>query len=212
MMAKTQPVARPYDVALIGGGIMSATLGMLLRHLEPTWSIAIFERLPEVAQEASAAWNNAGTGHAGLCELNYTGEKPDGSIDISKAIAVNEQFQLSRQLWATLVEAGILRKPETFINPMPHMTFVRGAADVNFLRHRHETLSAHPLFASMRFSDKAEQIGEWAPLLTAERDGGETLAATHDITGSDIDFGTLTGQMIHYLERSGVAVHRRNEV
>ncbi|GAB4589286.1 malate dehydrogenase (quinone) [Nocardia sp. IFM 10818] len=212
MTTKTQPTARPYDVALVGGGIMSATLGILLRHLEPTWSIAVFERLPDVAQEASAAWHNAGTGHAGLCELNYTPEKPDGSIDIAKAITVNEQFQLSRQLWATLVEAGILRKPESFINPVPHMTFVQGAEDVNFLRKRHETLSAHPLFASMRFSDKVERIGDWAPLLTEERTGGEPIAATHDITGSDIDFGTLTDQMIHYLERSGVAVHRRNEV
>ncbi|UFS93939.1 malate dehydrogenase (quinone) [Nocardia huaxiensis] len=203
---------RPYDVVLIGGGIMSATLGILLKHLEPSWSIAVYERLPELGAEASAAWNNAGTGHSGLCELNYTTENPDGSLDITTAAAVNEQFQLSRQLWAALVEAGILGKPTSFINPVPHMTLVQGIEDSQFLRHRHEKLSEHPLFASMRFSSAAKTIEEWAPLVARGRLPSEWLAATRDITGSDVDFGALTRQMFTYLETAGVSVHLRNEV
>ncbi|MEV6767724.1 malate dehydrogenase (quinone) [Nocardia sp. NPDC051030] len=212
MSSRTQAPLRPYDVVLIGGGVMSATLAILLKHVEPTWSIAVFERLPEVAQEASAAWHNAGTGHAGLCELNYTSENPDGSIDFEKAVTVNEQFQQSRQLWAALVEAGVLGKPETFINPMPHMTLVQGSDDVKFLRRRQEAMSAHPLFTSMRFSDDPKVIGDWAPLLTQSRESTEPIAATRDITGSDIDFGELTAQMFHYLKSAGVTVYRRNEV
>ncbi|WP_306362997.1 malate dehydrogenase (quinone) [Nocardia sp. CC227C] len=201
-----------YDVVLIGGGIMSATLGILLRHLEPTWSIAVYERLAEVAAEASAAWNNAGTGHAGLCELNYTSEKPGGGVDIEKALRVNEQFQLTRQLWAHLVEEGILDKPREFINPVPHMTFVRGADDVDFLRRRHAALTEHPLFGSMRFSADPEIIGEWAPLLLRGRAKGEPIAATRDITGSDVDFGALTRKLFAHLETLGVDVYLRHEV
>ena len=71
---------------LIGAGIMSATLGALLRLVEPDWSITIIERLDGAAAESSDPWNNAGTGHSALCELNYTPETPDGTIDISKAV------------------------------------------------------------------------------------------------------------------------------
>ncbi|WP_339381139.1 malate dehydrogenase (quinone) [Nocardia jejuensis] len=212
MPMKTQAGLRPYDVVLIGGGIMSATLAILLKHLEPTWTIAVFERLPEVGAEASAAWHNAGTGHAGLCELNYTSENPDGTIDIDKAVAVNEQFQLTRQLWAALVEAGILGKPETFINPMPHMTLVHGREEVDFLRRRHEVMSGHHLFENMRFSDDLDTIGQWAPLLTRDRAAGEPIAATRDITGSDVDFGELTEQMFHHLRWQDVEIHRSCEV
>ncbi|MFE3192063.1 malate dehydrogenase (quinone) [Nocardia sp. NPDC059240] len=209
---RTQLPLRPYDVVLIGGGIMSATLAMLIKHLEPSWTIAVYERLPEVGSEASAAWNNSGTGHAGLCELDYTVENPDGSIDIEPALALNEQFQLTRQLLASLVESKVLRDPSTFINPVPHMTLARGRDEVDFLRRRHETLSAHHLFANMRFSDDPAVIGEWAPLLTAGRDASEPIAATRDITGSDIDFGELTGQLFHWLRWRDVEIHRNCEV
>ncbi|WP_067716452.1 malate dehydrogenase (quinone) [Nocardia yamanashiensis] len=209
---KTQAALRPYDVVLVGGGIMSATLAMLLKHLEPDWTIAVFERLPEVGSEASAAWNNSGTGHAGLCEIDYTGELPDGSIDIGHALELNERFQQTRQFLGSLVEAGILGKPDTFINPVPHMTFVRGESDVNFLRRRHETLASHPLFGSMRFSADRKAIGEWAPLLTRERDAADAIAATHDVTGSDIDFGEITRQLFHHLRWKDVEIHRNCEV
>ncbi|MEV0461773.1 malate dehydrogenase (quinone) [Nocardia tengchongensis] len=209
---RTQLPLRPYDVVLIGGGIMSATLAVLIKHVEPSWTIAVYERLPEVGSEASAAWNNSGTGHAGLCELDYTREHPDGSIDIEPALELNEQFQLTRQLWASLVGSGILRKPETFINPVPHMTLARGKDEVDFLRRRHETMSAHHLFSNMRFSDDPEVIAEWAPLLTAGRDASEPIAATRDITGSDVDFGELTGQLFHWLRWQDVEIHRNCEV
>lgn len=211
-MTNTQASLRPYDVVLVGGGIMSATLGLLLKHLEPTWTIAIYERLPNLAAEASDPWNNSGTGHAGLCELNYTAERPDGSIDIAAALTVNEQFQQTRQLWAALVQAGILGEPRTFINPVPHMTLVHGKDDVDYLRRRHETLSANELFSSMRFSDDPEVVGEWAPLLTAARESAEPLAATRDVTGSDVDFGALTKQIFAYLRSVDVAVNLRCEV
>ncbi|MGV9668832.1 malate dehydrogenase (quinone) [Nocardia niigatensis] len=209
---RTQLPLRPYDVVLIGGGIMSATLAMLIKHLEPSWTIAVYERLPEVGSEASAAWNNSGTGHAGLCELDYTPQNPDGTIDIEPALELNEQFQLTRQLWASLVESGVLRKPETFINPVPHMTLARGRREVDFLRRRHETMSAHHLFANMRFSDDPKVIAEWAPLLTAGRDDTEPIAATRDITGSDVDFGELTVQLFHWLRWQDVEIHRNCEV
>ncbi|MFI6868117.1 malate dehydrogenase (quinone) [Nocardia sp. NPDC050406] len=199
-------------MVLIGGGIMSATLGILLKQVEPTWSIAVYERLPELAGEASAAWHNAGTGHAGLCELNYTSESPDGTVDIAKALRVNEQFQLSRQLWASLVDAEILGKPQEFINPVPHMTFVRGARDVEYLRRRHRAMSDNVLFGAMQFSEDPEVIEEWAPLLLRGRAKDEPIAATRDITGSDVDFGALTRQLFAHLRTVGVDVYTRHEV
>ena len=60
------------DIVLVGGGIMSATLGAMLRELEPSWSQMVIERLDAPAMESSSRWNNAGTGHSALCELNYT--------------------------------------------------------------------------------------------------------------------------------------------
>ena len=119
-------VTEPVDVVLIGGGIMSATLGTLLSELQPDWKIVVYERLHDVGLESSNAWNNAGTGHAALCELNYMPEGKDGSVDPAKAISINEQFQQSRQFWSSLVERGVLDAPQTFINSAPHMTFVRG--------------------------------------------------------------------------------------
>ncbi|MBO0843613.1 MAG: malate:quinone oxidoreductase, partial [Nocardioides sp.] len=130
----------PVDVVLIGGGIMSATLGVLLQELEPTWSIKMIERLDTLAEESSGPWNNAGTGHSALCELNYTPQKADGSVDISKAVQVNEQFQLSRQLWSFLVENGRIPNPDAFIHTTPHMSFVWGADNVAYLKARYEAL------------------------------------------------------------------------
>src|SRR6478735_1526708 len=131
-------VYKKTDVILIGAGIMSATLGSLLKELAPEWEIKVCEKLASAGEESSNEWNNAGTGHAALCELNYTSEKPDGSIDISKAITINEQFQLSRQFWSYLVESKLIHNPEDFIRPLPHMSMVQGEADVKFLRKRFE--------------------------------------------------------------------------
>lgn len=199
----TNAGAEQLDIALIGGGIMSATLGALIRILEPTWRIGIFERLDDVAQESSNAWNNAGTGHAALCELNYTPERPDGSIDISKAVTINEQFQVSREFWHHLSAAG--RLPGDFLSPTPHMTFVRGAENVDFLRRRVEALCAHPLFSDMEFSDDPAVIAGWAPLLMADRVGDEPVAATRATAGTDVDFGALTRHLFDFVT-SGVDV------
>jgi malate dehydrogenase (quinone) len=196
-------VNKPIDVALIGGGIMSATLGTLLKQLEPTWNIHIFERLSQVALESSNPWNNAGTGHSALCELNYTPEREDGSIDISGAVKVNEQFQISRQFWSHLLEVGALPDPSAFINSTPHMSFVWGEDNVEYLRKRYEALKGHPLFAGMEFSTEAAVIRGWAPLLIPGRRKDQPIAATRIAAGTDIDFGALTGLLTNYLTSNG---------
>jgi malate dehydrogenase (quinone) len=182
----------PIDVVLIGGGIMSATLGALIQRVQPDWSIRIYEALGEVAEESSNPWNNAGTGHAALCELNYTPEAPDGSINPAKAVSINEQFQLSRQFWASLVEAGDLPDPKGFINSTPHMTFVRGRDNVAYLRTRYAALKDQPLFAGMEYSEDPAVIAEWAPLLMKKRSTKQKIAATRATAGTDVDFGALT--------------------
>src|SRR5690606_29169666 len=140
---------------------MSATLGTLIKQVRPDWSMEIYESAVEVASESSNAWNNAGTGHAALCELNYMPEAPDGSLSPAKAIQINEQFQLSRQWWSSLVRAGVLGEPSSFINATPHMTFVRGEENVDYLRRRHAILKNEPLFADLEFSEDPNQIAEW---------------------------------------------------
>lgn len=200
------------DVLLIGGGIMSATLGTLLQELQPTWKIALFERLSDVALESSNAWNNAGTGHAALCELNYMPEGKDGSVDPAKAISINEQFQQSRQLWSSLVERGVLDAPSTFINSAPHMTFVQGEKDVAYLKKRYESLKEEPLFAGIEYSEDSRVINTWAPLLMQKRRKGEPFAATRVPAGTDVDFGALTRQLLAHLAENGADVRTNTEV
>ncbi len=180
---------------------MSATLGVLLRNLEPSWNIQIFERLGESALESSNPWNNAGTGHSALCELNYTPMRADSTIEISSAVTVNEQFQVSRQFWAHLIGAGQLPEPSSFITATPHMSFVWGESNVEYLRKRYEALKDHPLFAGMEFSTDARTIRSWAPLMIPGRLKSQPIAATHIASGTDVDFGALT----HALNASLVA-------
>jgi malate dehydrogenase (quinone) len=196
-------VNKPVDVVLIGGGIMSATLGTLLKQLEPDWDVTIFERLGEDALESSNPWNNAGTGHSALCELNYTPQKADGSIDITSAVKVNEQFQVSRQFWSFLVKDGLLPDPKAFINPTPHMSFVWGEDNVEYLRKRYEALKDHPLFAGMEFSTDAATIRSWTPLMIPGRKKSQPIAATRILAGTDVDFGALTGLLITGLTENG---------
>ncbi|HEY9790444.1 MAG TPA: FAD-dependent oxidoreductase, partial [Candidatus Obscuribacterales bacterium] len=196
------------DVVLIGAGIMSATLAVLLKELEPGIKIEIFEKLETAAEESSNAWNNAGTGHAALCELNYTPPKKDGSIDISKALEVNAEFDVSRQLWAHLVKDGTIKDPRSFIHPVPHLSFVRGTDDVAFLKKRFEALSAHYRYQGMQFSQDKKQIGEWVPLVMEGRDPAEEVAATRIDCGTDVNYGALTNMLIDSLkEKDGVSVH-----
>jgi len=191
---------------------MSATLGALLHELEPTWSITILERLGDVALESSSPWNNAGTGHSALCELNYTPEKPDGTIDISQAVKVNEQFQVTRQFWSFLVSEGMLPEPDRFINPVPHMSFVWGQDNVDYLRRRFEALKDHPLFRGMEFSDDATTIRTWAPLLIPGRRKDEPIAATRITAGTDVDFGSLTRLLLDGLVKSGATLRLEHRV
>ena len=201
-----------YDVILIGGGVMSATLAALLATLDPRLRTRTFEKLDAVARESSDPWNNAGTGHSALCELNYTSRRPDGSVDISKAVAINEQFQVSRQLWASFVERGVLGDPAGFINSVPHMSFIPGDAGADYLAARQAALSANPLFSTMTYSDDRLAIAEWAPLLVEGRDPGERIAVTHSVDGTDVDFGSLTRRLFAHVTASGGELTRGHAV
>src|SRR6185295_6735155 len=180
---------REPDVALIGAGIMSATLGVLLKELEPSLAIEMFEILDDCALESSDAWNNAGTGHAANCEMNYTPERPDGSVDISRALQVNVEFDLSRQFWTYLVRNGVIADPRSFIHPVPHMSFVHDAAGVAFLKKRFAAMSAHHCYEGMQYSDDRKEIAGWVPLVTEGRSAGEAVAMTRIDTGADVNYG-----------------------
>jgi malate dehydrogenase (quinone) len=195
------------DVVLVGGGIMSATLAILLKELQPDLTITLFETLAGVAGESSNAWNNAGTGHAALCELNYTPEQADGTVPVGKAVEINEAFEVSRQFWASLVERNVLTEPSKFVNTVPHMSFVHGAENVAFLRKRHEALRANHAFREMEFSDDPARLAEWIPLIMEGRDPAEPVAATRADSGTDVNFGSLTRMLISHLARQdGVSV------
>ena len=201
------------DIVLIGAGIMSATLGVLLKQLMPDARIKILERLDEVAAESSDAWNNAGTGHSALCELNYTPEKPDGSIAIDKAIQIAESFEISKQFWASLVEKDLISMPGKFIRTIPHMSFVLGDANVSFLKKRYEKMEKSHLFKGMSYSEDFNLIKKWIPLVMEGRPETEKVAATRMEIGTDVNFGALTRAMLRYLWRQeGVELNLAHEV
>ncbi|HTY32408.1 malate dehydrogenase (quinone) [Mycobacterium sp.] len=199
------------DVVLVGAGIMSATLGALLRRLEPDWSITLVERLDAVGAESSSPWNNAGTGHSALCELNYTPQNPDGSIDITKAVRINEQFQVTRQFWAYAVENGILTD-RGFVNPIPHVSFVRGAQRVDYLRRRQRALAGNPLFARTELIDDADEFARRLPFMAARRDFSEPVALNWAADGTDVDFGALARQLVGFCVRGGTTALFGHEV
>lgn len=200
------------DVILIGAGIMSATLGTMLKELKPEWNIKVFEKLDQAGEESSNEWNNAGTGHAALCELNYTTEKPDGSVDISKAIKINEQFQLSMQFWSFLVNNKLINNPQDFIMPLPHMSMVQGEENVAFLKKRFEAMSNNPLFKGMEFSDDPEKLMEWIPLIMKDRPANEAIAATKIDSGTDVNFGALTRMLFEHLKSKNVDIKYKHKV
>jgi malate dehydrogenase (quinone) len=211
-MPQTTIPGKP-DVVLIGAGIMSATLGTMLKELEPSLTVTMLETLDDCAEESSKAWNNAGTGHAANCELNYTPQRPDGSVDISRAIEVNVEFDLSRQLWAYLVKKGAIADPRAFIHPCPHMSFVWGKENVEFLQARYKAMSAHHCYHGMEYSEDRKQIAEWAPLIIEGRDENEAIAATRIVTGTDVDYGSLTHLLVAQLSaQSKFSVHYKQRV
>ncbi|MDN6019425.1 MAG: malate dehydrogenase (quinone), partial [Enterobacterales bacterium] len=190
------------DFLLIGGGIMSASLGTWLQELQPEWKQVMVEKLDGVALESSNGWNNAGTGHSANMELNYTPERPDGTIDVSKALDINEQFMISRQFWSAQVKRGVLNDPHAFINSTPHMSFVWGDKNVNYLQKRYAALQQTTLFQGMKFSTDHAQIQQWAPLVMNGRDANQKVAATWTPVGTDVNYGEITRQLIGSLKKN----------
>jgi len=187
------------DVLVVGAGIMSATLASMLKQLNPEFSITMVERLDSIAAESTSGWNNAGTGHAAYCELNYTSEQSDGSIEIAKALKINRAFETTMQFWSFLVEQGALPSPENFINPTPHMSFVWGEDNVRFLKNRFETLTQHAQFADMEYSEDKDTLSQWMPLIMEGRDPNQKVAATRVPYGSDVNFSAVTRYLIEHL-------------
>lgn len=188
------------DVILIGSGIMSSTLGAVLKEMDPSMRIQLYECTEGLADEASNGWHNAGTGHAGLCELSYTPNYgADGEVDVDKAIEIFDMFEHSLQFWGHAVRRGIVENPKDFINPVPHLSFVYGQKQVDFLRSRHKQMSAHHFFSDMEYTEDRETIKEWAPLILEGRDPNEPVAMTKAPYGSDVNFGALAGHFIKWL-------------
>ncbi|WP_328219564.1 malate dehydrogenase (quinone) [Corynebacterium argentoratense] len=210
-MATTQTQTAEVDVALIGAGIMSATLGAMLKQLEPTWSQVVFERLDAPAEESSSPWNNAGTGHSALCELNYTPEVA-GKVQTAKAIAVNEKFQVARQFLANQLEQGVLSDARDFINQVPHVSFGHGADQVEYLKKRYEALSKHPLFPGMEYTEDPDKFSEFLPLMGKGREFSEGVAISWTEVGTDINYGALTKQFLAGAVKSGTEIRYGHEV
>lgn len=212
-MTSKLPAENNYDLICIGGGIMSATLALITKLLDPEAKIIIFERLEQVAEESSEAWNNAGTGHSALCELNYTPEREDGSIDISKALKIFQQYETTKQFWAFLVEEGFIEEPDRFVRTVPHHSWVRGKDDVEFLKKRFKEMKSHPMFDSMKYSENFETLRKWFPLIMQDRNEDEVMAATRMEIGTEVNFERITERYIKILEEEfEVPVLRGHEV
>ncbi|MEG1199532.1 MAG: malate dehydrogenase (quinone), partial [Algoriella sp.] len=204
---------QPQEVVLIGAGIMSATLSILLKKINPAIKISVFEKLDKIGFESSDAFNNAGTGHSAFCELNYTPIDKNGVVNIDKAINIAKQFETSKEFWSYLVENNYVSSPEKFLRPTPHMSFVWGDDDVNFLKKRYEKLSQHPLFKEMEYSEDFAKIKEWSPLIVEGRTSGEKVAATHMNLGTDVNFGELTRQIFKgLLAKNEITLETEHEV
>ncbi|QBE62040.1 malate dehydrogenase (quinone) [Pseudoduganella lutea] len=204
---------KPVDVVLVGAGVMSATLGTMLHELQPGLTMQMFERLDTVSAESSDAMNNAGTGHSGFAELNYTPEMPDGSVETKKAVDINEQFEVSKQFWAYQVQKGYLGDPRTFINNVPHMSFVWGDDNIAFLQKRYAALQKENLFKGMIYTEDQEQLRKWIPLVMNGRDKNQKVAATRMEIGTDVNYGTLTRSMVkHLTEKGGMTLSLRHQV
>lgn len=201
------------DVVLVGAGIMSATLAVLLKELDPGLKLEVVELMDSGAAESSNPWNNAGTGHAGLCELNYTPPAADGSIDIKKAVHINTQFEVSKQFWAYLARKGTFGSARSFINPVPHLSFVQGENGISFLKTRFEAMSKHHAFSSMEYTEDKAKLAEWMPLMMPGRPADERIAATRMMNGTDVNFGALTNQLLSHLSSApGTQIKYRSRV
>ncbi|MEY3895922.1 MAG: hypothetical protein RLZZ214_1442 [Verrucomicrobiota bacterium] len=210
-MIQSTHVGNP-DVILIGSGVMSANLGALLKRLDPRLTIQLYEVTDGLAQESSDGWNNAGTGHAGICELSYTPKREaDGSVNVNKVIEIFEQFEHSKQFWSYAVASGMVDRPKDFINPVQHLSFVHGAEQVDFLKARHAGMAAHHFFREMEYSTDRASIASWAPLLLEGR-GDVPIAATKMDAGTDVNFGAISRKLLRWLgqqEGCGIASGHR---
>jgi malate dehydrogenase (quinone) len=210
---KTYPPCAEADVVLVGGGIMSTTLGVILQHLEPSWKIVLYEGLHAAGEEATNGWNNAGTGHTAFCELNYMPEDAQGNMSDKKAVSIAEAFQLSIQFWSSLVSCGDIPQPKNFINTTPHMSFVWGEKNVAFLKKRFEILSKQPLFKGMEFTEDPKKITEWAPLLMKEReDMTGPFAATRHPHATDVNFGEVCKSLVKIMAKKGAEINMFHSV
>jgi malate dehydrogenase (quinone) len=212
LTANTPSGTSNVDVALIGGGIMSTTLGSFIKQLQPDWSISLFENLDEVGLEASDPWNNAGTGHAALCELNYTPAAADGSVPTDKAVGINEKFHVSRQFWSHMISQGHISSPKEFVNPLPHMSFVWGDDHADYLKRRYDALKHEPLFEQIEFTEDHATINEWTPLIMGGRDPQQRVAASRVAGGTDVDFGSLSRKLAGYLTANGADLNYGHRV
>ncbi len=212
--AAAEPVhEHSVDLLAIGAGIMAETLVALLKEISPTTTVEIYESLDSVALESSGTMKNAGTGHSALCELNYTPQNPDGTVDITKAVKIMEAFEVSKQFWAYLVQRGLLGRPGAFINAVPHLSWVKGEADVDFLRRRFNALKKNNLFSDLEYTESHEDLARWIPVITEGRDPAQPMAATRSFLGTDIDFGALTQLLHDHLVRARrVPIHLNHEV
>lgn len=199
-MTTVKKIENHYDLICVGGGIMSATLALMLKLIDKNQKILIFERLDRVALESSAAWNNAGTGHSAFCELNYTPENEDGSIDVSKAIKVCTQFEKSKQFWSFLINNNLIKNPKDFIHPVPHHSWVEGEDNVEFLKKRVAEMTKHPMFEGMKFSEDFNEMEQWFPLMMTGRSNSEKIAATRMELGTEVNYGVLTRTFFKILE------------
>ncbi|QUX97434.1 malate dehydrogenase (quinone) [Marinomonas sp. CT5] len=200
MTRRNHMTSNSVDVLLVGGGAMSTTLGVLLKQLDPDMTMLMVERLDNIAKESTDGWNNAGTGHAAYCELNYTSENADGSVNIDKAVTINAAFEVSLQFWSFLVKQGLMPAPQEFIHRVPHQSFVWGERNVKMLKARYAAMSAHPAFKEMQYTEDRDKLKEWMPLVMQNRDGNEPLAATRIEHGSDVNFGAIARNMSKHLE------------
>ena len=188
------------DVVLIGSGIMSSTLAVMLKQLDPRLRIQMFEVTSELAREASDGWNNAGTGHAGICEISYTPERDQhGAVPITRALKIFEQFEHSKQFWGALAAAGVVGAPADFIHAVPHICFVNRADDVDFLQTRHAAMIKHHFFRGMELTNDPAVIHDWAPLVMEGRAPGSVAATVG--AGTEVDYGLLARRLCCWLTR-----------
>ena len=192
---------KEYDLICVGAGIMSATLALLVKQLKPDLNVLIVERLDKVAQESSAAWNNAGTGHSALCELNYTPEDEDGHVNIKKAIDICTQFETSKQYWSFLVAEGLIKDPKSFITPVPHHSWVKGKDNADYLENRFKAFKEHFMFNTIEFTREVEKMQQWFPLMMHNRTDDEVMAASRIDRGTEMNYGSLTEQLFDILEK-----------